>query len=242
MKFKEIQKIVKEKENIKLVDKSYINNGLFDSIKNKILITFLMIESFVLYPLIINSILSYFTNDIPIPLTFAIILLSAFIILVVSIENNKHGILTHFFKNFYSKKIIKNNIKLNSNLGKALNKKLFSYKKIIKVKDYFNTLNETQQNYFCSNYNYNYSLFLYENISIYIENNDVSYIKNNKNDLTDILINELLEHEKGKLIREIENKLKKDKEVEKSKILNIFESNEEKEVIIQKTKKIIKEI
>lgn len=239
MKFEEIQKIIKEKDSIQSVDKLILKRNLFDNIKIISFIAIFIFELLILYPLLCFFIFQNFINntDFLIISSLSISLLSFLILSYLFKKHNKTGFVIKFLTNFYSKNITKNNIKLDSIIGKKLNRSLFSFKKNNKIKNYFHSLNKNEQDFFLFSGDFN--SYLYESISTYIKTNSIEEIQNNKNSITKILINNLSQNKRKEIVSQIEKKINLEEENEMQYILNSFEKQNRINIV---KNKIIKEI
>lgn len=246
---------MKEKITIKDIksivnDKEIINNLDYTLLKNNKINSTLSVSILFLEPIIIFF---GFFVDITKPvgdyaflkiISFGLFIFSAFII---------DGLLDKFFnKNYYGltlnliTKIFYRFSKEEKNiLNQIIDMKgfytLYTPKTLRKILNYYNSLNEKEKKYFLKKTKY--KNILEKNIINYIESNDVETIKRDKEELTNIVINNFNNYDIDYISIILKNKLKKDKEIQKKMFLDNFEDDEPLEIKINKNKQnIIKEI
>lgn len=239
---KDIKNIVNDKEIINNLDYTLLkNNKINSTLSVSILFLEPIIIFFVFFVDITKPVGDYALLKI---ISFCLFTFSAFII---------DGLLDKFFnKNYYGltlNLITKIFYRFNKEEKNILNQIIdmkgfytpYTPKTLRKILNYYNSLNEKEKKYFLKKTKY--KNILERNIINYIKSNDVETIKRDKEELTNIVINNFNDYDIDYISIILKNKLKKDKEIQKKMFLDNFEDDESLEIKINKNKQnIIKEI
>ena len=213
MKIENIEEFIEKKSLISNVKKIKSGNILLSRTYN----SFYIFEAFFLYCVIAGilgaGIFSVFVG-----------MISIIYFIHSALKNDKAAGFSLLIHNYYKKKINQNNVNINSELGKILSRNFYFQKDIIEIKKYYDSLNQYQKEFYLSHESFD--SLLYDKIKSYIEDNEVLYIKNNKDKIIDILINNVSKYNRGILSNLLKEKLKEDREVLRANLNNIFKEDE----------------
>jgi hypothetical protein len=232
MNIEYIRKIITAKDDIEKIDYSVLDN---DKPINYILYIFAMFI-FVLEMLLIPAAIFILSGSEI--LTFLTCLLSIAVYITL-LCNNYFGFLNKFLNNYF---LQKNKFK-NHILNNIIKVGVFSSSQLKKIKTYYESLTELQQEVFLKKERYFY--YLKSNLDQYISTKDAEEIIINKEEIINIIINELNYDDGIKFNGILKEKLTKNKKDLKQKLLNNFET-ENSDIIYEeeniKQKNIIKQI
>jgi hypothetical protein len=232
MNIEYIRKIITAKDDIEKIDYSVLDN---DKPINYILYIFAMFI-FVLEMLLIPAAIFILSGSEI--LTFLTCLLSIAVYITL-LCNNYFGFLNKFLNNYF---LQKNKFK-NHILNNIIKVGVFSSSQLKKIKTYYESLTELQQEVFLKKERYFY--YLKSNLEQYISTKDAEEIIINKEEIINIIINELNYDDGIKFNGILKEKLTKNKKDLKQKLLNNFET-ENSDIIYEeeniKQKNIIKQI
>jgi hypothetical protein len=232
MNIEYIRKIITAKDDIEKIDYSVLDN---DKPINYILHIF-AIFIFVLEMLLIPAAIFILSGSEI--LTFLTCLLSIAVYITL-LCNNYFGFLNKFLNNYF---LQKNKFK-NHILNNIIKVGVFSSSQLKKIKTYYESLTELQQEVFLKKERYFY--YLKSNLDQYISTKDAEEIIINKEEIINIIINELNYDDGIKFNGILKEKLTKNKKDLKQKLLNNFET-ENSDIIYEeeniKQKNIIKQI
>lgn len=223
MNINKIENIIKQKESFQNLEN--FKDKYYNNLGSLLFFIFLFLEMTILFPMI-----GIVLNLNTISILFGLI--SFFGYLFYSLNFNKPFGLSGILFNIIQKNIKKEGIDPDSLLGDLLYGKFLSRRNIKKVKNYHDSLNDIQKEFYSLSM-YDYEDFLFFNLQEYISKNNVNTIKENKKRLTDILVDELSLYKREKVVVKLKKKLEEDKEIQKSNILNIFEEEEQDKEIIK---------
>lgn len=223
MNIEDLKYIIKNKNNIKKTNTKILIKDNISMFKSLFLIFGGLFEIFGLF----ITIAFLFTNEHSVLISSLLfnILLGCFIVYI-----NSQPLLVSFFEKLQKRKILNLNIKKDTEIFNLLVEQEYSHSQIEKILEYYNSLNKYEKDYFDKKTNIENYLFI--KALKYIENNDIQYIQDNQEELTELVFDNFNEGDINEILIILKNKINKNKN-QKRDFINILNKN---------NKQIIKEI
>jgi hypothetical protein len=227
MSIEYIKNIIREKNNIEKLDKNIIKNK--GNILSMFIFSLLFITESFLIPILIISTFSF--NVFSLFIAFGLFSFNVFYIFT----NETSFILKNILKKIYKPYINSLSINIINNIPNYA-KEFFYYRKkdINDFKEYYEQLTNIQIEFFESDFN-SYDRFLNDKILEFIINSDKEYLKINKNEIIEIVQNNLEDKNFDIVIKMIQEKFNKDytKRNKTEILINSFEVKKINKNIIQ---------
>ena len=223
MNIEDLKYIIENRKKLEKIDSEILIKDNSSMLKSLFLIFGGLFEIFGLF----ITIAFLFTNEHSVLISSLLfnILLGCFIVYI-----NSQPLLVSFFEKLQKRKILNLNIKKDTEIFNLLVAHEYSNSQIKKILKYYNSLNKYEKDYFDKETNIENYLFI--KVLKYIENNDIQYIQDNQEELTELVFDNFNEGDINEILVILKNKINKNKN-QKRDFINILNKN---------NKQIIKEI